>query len=219
MRSIEQEGAWVVTVGSFNPSIFQPHWLGARQLIRTQEAENATIAIIQEQVADFKTDWFRMQVLQNRFLLQTLDASHYGPIRDLAAGIFDLLPHTPVKSLRMGRWFHYKMESTDAWHKVGNTLAPKEFWNPLVDVPGMRALTMQARRKGIENGTLLVKIEPSVIVAEGVYIEVNEEHKPSDPENPNAEWVPPLLAKHWDAIMKYSEDLARDLLERVDKNA
>ena len=206
-------------VGSFNPTIFQPHWLGAQGLIRTKEAENATIAIIQEQVADFKTEWFRMQVLQKRFMLHALDASHYSPVRDLAAGIFRLLSHTPVRSLTMGRWFHYKMESTDAWHKVGNTLTPKEFWSPLVDGAGMRSLTMLAKRKGIENGNLSIKTEPSVLVPNGVYIEVNEEYKTPDPENANAEWVPPLLTMQWDPIMKYGEDLARDLLERVDKNA
>ena len=217
MQSIEQEGAAVMMTGAFNPSIFQPYWLASRQLIRPKEAESATIAIIQEQVADFKTEWFRLQVLQNRFLLQTLDASHYEPVRDLVSGIFELLSHTPVKRLTMSRWFHFKMESTDAWHKVGNTLTPKSFWNSLIDVAGMRALAMEGRRKGIDHGTFLIRTEPSGLVSPGVFIQAEEHYNSPDPENSNAEWILPLLRKEWSAIMKYGEDVTKDLLEKVEK--
>jgi hypothetical protein len=219
MQPIVQETATIAMVGSFNPSIFQPHWLAAKGLIRTQEAEAATIAIIQEQVADFKTDWFRLQVLQNRFLIHTLDATHHGPIRDLVAGIFSLLLHTPVNSVTIARSFHFKMESTEDWHAVGNTLAPKEFWNPLIDRAGLRSMTMQGRRKGTDDGQLLVKTEPSIPVSDGVFIEVTEEHKLKEGDEVNAEWVPVRLNKHWDAMMEYAEGVARGLLQEVGNRA
>ena len=219
MQPIEREGASIMMVGSFNPSIFQPHWLATKGLIRTEEAEAATIAIIQEQVADFKTEWFQMQVLQNRFLIHTLDATHYSPVRDLAAGIFSLLSHTPISRIVIGRAFHFKMESTDDWHRVGNALAPKEFWNPLIDLAGLRSMTIQGRRKGVDDGLLFVKTEPSVPVKDGVFIEVTEEHKLSEGDEANAEWVPVRLNKHWDAMMEYAEDVARGLLREVHKHA
>lgn len=219
MQQIEQEGAAIAMFGSFNPSIFQPSWLSMNGLIRPKEAEAAIIAIIQEQVADFRTDWFRMQVLQNRFVIHTLDATHYSPIRDLAAGIFSLLAHTPVDRIAMGRSFHFKMGSTDDWHKFGHTLAPKDCWSPLIDRPGLRSMTMEGKRRGVDEGTLFVKTEPSVIVREGVFIDVTEEHKIGDGREANAEWVPARLNKHWDGLMEYSEDVARGLIGEVDKHA
>lgn len=90
-------------VGSFNPSIFQPRWLDSVGLIRSKESETATIAMINSQVADFQTEWFRMLVFQNRFELQSLDATYYGPVVDLASGIFRLLSHTPVSRLWIAR--------------------------------------------------------------------------------------------------------------------
>jgi len=206
----------VVMLGSFNPSIFQPRWLASLGMIRAEEAESATIAIIQTQVTDFQTDWFRMQVLQNRFLLQSLDATHYGPVRDLVAGIFRLLPHTPVNRIGISRWFHYPMESVEVWHEVGHKLAPKELWRPLMDTPGLRSMLMEGYRKGADGGVLFVKIEPSLLVKPGVFIEVTEEYSSqSDEDLANASWVPERLHKQWEPIMKYAEDVSQNLLEAV----
>ena len=216
MRSIEKEGTQIVMLGAFNPTIFQPRWLGSVELIRPEEAKNAQIATIQAQVADFTTDWFRMQVLQNRFLLQSLDATHYGPLRDLVAGIFNLLPHTPVNRMAIGKWFHYKMDTAEAWHDVGNKLAPKEFWNPLMEGAGLRSMMMQGRRPDGESGTLFVKVEPSNLVTPGVFIDVTEDFmRFREEEVADAQWVAGRLDKHWDPMMKYAEEVAEGLLLAV----
>jgi|SRR5580704_8366016 hypothetical protein len=220
MLSIENEGASIVILGSFNPSIFQPRWLASLDLIRPEEAEIATIAIIREEVADFTTKWFRLQVLQNRFLLQLLDATHFGPIRDLAAGIFRLLPHTPATRLGLARWFHFPMDSVEAWHDVGHRLAPKQWWNPYMEVAGLRSMTIQGKRPNSE-GTLFVKIEPSIIIQPGVFIEVTEEFSAAETSGgvASATWVPGRLDKDWEAIMKYAEDVSKNLLTAVLKGS
>ncbi len=46
MKSPEISGASIVMVGSFNPAIFQPRWLGSQGIIRPEEAENAKISLI-----------------------------------------------------------------------------------------------------------------------------------------------------------------------------
>jgi hypothetical protein len=216
MRSLEKESASITMVGSFNPSIFQPRWLGSRGLMRPEDADSATIGIIQAQVADFQTEWFRIQVLQNRFLLQSLDATHYGPLRDLAAGMFVLLSHTPVSRIAMSRWFHYKMESAEEWHEYGHKLAPKELWFPLIEAPGLRSMVMQGRRKGVSDGDLFVKAEPSSLIQPGLFVEVTEDFvKSTDTEAKDAQWIPDRLEKNWDDVMKYAEDVAHDLMEAL----
>jgi hypothetical protein len=213
MRSIEKQGMSVVMIGAFNPTIFQPRWLGSLKLIREDEAENATIELIQSQVSDFKTDWFRMQVLDKRFLIQSLDATHPESIRDLAIGIFSLLPHTPVNRMFISRWFHYEMESENAWHDVGNKLAPKDYWLPFVKNPGLRSIMMEGKRAGIEDGTLFVRIEPSSVVIPGIFIEVTEQYIVSaDGEPGNAQWVRERLTKHWEEMMEYAVVVADGLV-------
>jgi hypothetical protein len=177
MQAPEIESAVIVMIGSFNPTIFQPRWLGARQLIRPEEADHAKITTIQSEVADFSTEWFEMQVLQNRFQVASTDPTHYAPLRDLSMGIFAILPHTPVKRLGLNRNFHFAIPSIDEWHEIGNLLAPKEPWNGIMEIPGLRSMLMQGRRKQAGGGTLHIKIEPSVKVNPGLYVEINEEFK------------------------------------------
>jgi hypothetical protein len=203
-------------LGSFNPTIFQPRWLGTQQLIRTEEAENAKITIIRAELADFSTDWFQMQVPQNRFVIRSTDPIEYPPLRDLATAIFSILPHTPVTTVGLNRELHFKMPSSEAWHGIGHLFAPKEQWNAIMEAPGLRSMLMQGRRKGASSGILKVKIEPSVLIEHGLYVEINEEFKAAgDSESEGARWVPSLLTEHWDAIMKYSEEAAEHLLALV----
>src|ERR1700733_14471106 len=79
MRTREAEGASIIMIGSFNPAIFQPRWLEMQRLIRTEEAENAKITTIQAQVADFSTEWFQLQVLQQRFTVSTTTLGNMDP--------------------------------------------------------------------------------------------------------------------------------------------
>lgn len=218
MRAAESESASIVMLGSFNPTIFQPRWLGTQQLIRPEEAENAKITIIRAEVADFSTEWFQLQVLQNRLSLSSEDPRQYAPLCDLAAALFAILPHTPITAVGLNRLFHFKMPTIETWHGIGHLLAPKESWNAIMEGPGLRSMIMQGRRKHANAGTLHIKVEPSTKFENAVYVEVNEEFKASgDSESEGAQWVPRRLAEHWDAMMKFCEDAAEYLLGLVKK--
>jgi hypothetical protein len=216
MHSPEFEGAAIIMIGSFNPAIFQPRWMGTQQLIRSEEADSAKITTIQAELTDFSTEWFQLQVLQNRFHLMSADPRHYAPLRDLAAGVFAILPHTPVTVLAVARHFHFEMPSIDSWHAVGHLLAPKEPWHEIMEAAGLRSILMQGRRKQVHGGTLHIKVEPSTKVEHGLYVEVNEEFKaPHDVGPDGARWVPDRLAEHWDHILDYADVAAEHLLGLV----
>ncbi len=154
-----------------------------------------------------------MQVLQNRFQLTSQDPRQYAPLRDLAVGVFSFLPHTPVTALGINRNFHFKMRSAGTWHAIGHLLAPKEPWTPIVETPGLRSMLIQGRRKDANGGVLHVKVEPSLLVEHGLYLEVNEEFKVTtekkEPEG--AQWVPERLVEQWDDILKFAEISARNI--------
>jgi hypothetical protein len=230
MRVPESAATSIVMIGSFNPSIFQPRWLATQQLIRPEEAETAKITTIQTEVADFSTEWFQLQVLQGRLMILTADPRQYGPLRDLAAAMFAILPHTPVTLVGINRSFHFKIPSFEAWHDIGHTLAPKEPWNAVMKAPGLRSMLMQGRREEAGKGLVHVRVEPSQKVSPGLFIEVNEEFKaPADGQSETAvgqsetvtsviegaQWVPDCLAQNWDANMQYAEYAAEQLVGLV----
>jgi len=214
MQVPEIDSAAIVMLGSFNPAIFQPRWLGVQKLIRAEEAENAKITVIQSELADFSTEWFQLQVLQGRFMVTCNDPRQYAPLRDLAGGIFTLLPHTPVTRVGLNRSFHFATPSIESWHRIGHRLAPKEPWNSLMESPGLRSMLIQGSQKEFADGVLHIKVEPSLKIGQGLFVEVNEEFQSAaKAETEGAYWVPDLLTARWDAILKFAEVAANHLLE------
>ena len=82
-RQSAMDGASIVALGSFNPTIFQPAWFTFHKLIREDEGNEAKIEVIHPQATVFSTPWFGLQVTPDRFYLETLDPTKWLPLRDL----------------------------------------------------------------------------------------------------------------------------------------
>lgn len=209
----ELEGVSVVLVGNFNPAIFQPKWLASKGLIRENEGAEAKIQVISPEVTSFVADWLILQVTRERYTAVTTDAAHYEAIRDFTVGVFTLLEFTPLKQLGMNRDMHYRMESMEKWHTVGNVLAPKEIWTPFFSdtpKPGMENLTIIGKRPDSEATVYRITVQPSArIPPPGVYIGINE-HFETDAED--SKRLLTTLREHWRDSQAYAKRCAEVLL-------
>jgi hypothetical protein len=215
----ESEGASIVLLGSFNPGIFQPAWFGAHGLIRAEEVESATINVIHPEVCAFATGWFSIQVLRDRFVAQASDAGHYLPLCDLVLGVFQLLEHTPFDKMGLNRFLHFRMPSEEQWHAVGDLLAPKEPWRGILKKPGLRSLYIQDAPEEIASGGANVKavpfirVEPSLTVLPGVFVEVNKHHEATGTNAARA--LTEILRSTWKASLDRAERIAEHILTQV----
>lgn len=164
----------IVLLGSFTPLIYQPLWLAQHELIRQKEADEAEVKIIHPQVAEFHTPWFLLQATTGRLFLQTAEESFTEPLRDLVLAILQLTNYTPLKAMGVNLEAHYSMEDEKNWHNAGDRLAPKELWDPLLNKPGLRTMTMEGKRQDRFSGAIHVKVEPSTAIQFGIYVEVND---------------------------------------------
>ena len=215
MHLPEIEGASIVLLGSFNPSIFQPRWLGAQGLLRAEEAENAKIAVVKNDIADFSTGWLHVQVLQDRLMMQTEDPRQFLPLRDFAVGILNLLPHTPTHALGLNKFAHYKMDSVEAWHAIGDALAPKQPWKGIMaSRPGLLSILIGGRREDSSTSVLRVKVEPSppAKLQYGVYIDINEEYRAPSDAVPGTTWAIEHIEAQWEDVLKYAESASSHIL-------
>lgn len=211
---LELEGASIVLVGSFNPQIFQPAWFSAESLIRKEEGETAQIDLIHPKVAAFSTDWLRLQVTDEQFSVFTTQSAFYEPLRDLVMGTFRLLCHTPIRMMGLNWDFHFRMPSEEAWHTFGHRVAPKEPWAEALKEPGMRSLTMEGKRPDSFNGYIRVRVEPSVRVHPGVFININDHYevRSSEPLR-GCDEVIDILDREWRRSLDRSSEMASLLLE------
>jgi len=173
----EIHGMSIVLLGDFNPKIFQPAWFAAEGLIRSVEAENAEIEIIHPEIVSFKLDWLIFRATRDRCSFATVQEPSFETMRDLCISTFEILTHTPINKMGLNNDTHFKMRTTDEWHSLGHKLAPKDLWKDTFLNPGLRSLTIEGRRDDNFKGYIRVKVEPSVRIDPGVYIQVNDHYE------------------------------------------
>lgn len=204
----------IVVVGAFNPTIFSPDWLARQGLIGeddvavAREGSQGRELLISHQVTTFETGWFALQVLQNQFSLTSKEPLSPA-VKDLAVGIFQLLPHTPVTAVGMNFLAHYKLSNEQAYHKLGDVLAPKSIWKALYPElhAGLANLTIElqdwtpsepAKTKDMKRVTL----QPSSRIKFGVHFSYNDHRDlttSNDDDRMPAERMASIVDGDWQA--------------------
>jgi len=174
----ELEGASIVVIGNFNPAIFHPMWFKVNELLADAEADTAELDFVSSEITSFTTKWCRVQVLAERFSVETTDSARIPEIVDLVRGVFSQLEHCPIRAFGLNRHFHFKMASEAEWHAIGHLLAPKAIWEPVVESPGTRSLSIWSAvtEENECRSRLQVRFEPSGKVRPGVFFEINRHY-------------------------------------------
>lgn len=210
--SLEISAASVVLIGSFNPRIFQPEWFARQGLLPNAEAESANIQIIHQQVTQFETERFLFQVTTDRLYASTKPDTVSEPLRDLIVGTFYVLEHTPVQAMGLNRDMHFRMPSEEAWHQLGDKLAPKEPWREVIERrrPGLRDLQILYNPTSPKEPTTTITVQPSLQIQPGVYFLVNEHF--ARVEEATVKSLMAILNDRWEEIQPNAERIARHIL-------
>jgi hypothetical protein len=207
----ELDGTSLVLVGAFNPRIFHPAWFVRNGLLPEGTESSANVEIVNNDVCAFETDSFRLEVLSDRLMLQSMSAPAAESLRDLLVGTFRILRHTPVKLVGLNTHGHYMLRSEEAWHEFGHLLAPKEpLWSPILERPGTISVVMQGVRTDGFDGAIRVKVEPSTRVANGIFIDTNDEFRQL--ESDSADWIDDVLNKQWEASRARVDEIRANIL-------
>jgi hypothetical protein len=221
-------GGSIVALGHFNPLIFRPDWLREKELVIGSDFDGIAVDIIHPDVVQFRLPWGILQVDRDRF---SISATQEPLVRlsDLFVKCFQLLPETPITAVGLNRDVHFRTDGQRQRDRVGDVLAPKDFWHGFVDnedqrAGGLRSLTMEqavakeGRRARLDGGFgwIHVKVEPSVLptVPFGIYVHVNDHHDLTAPEaHANGRIVAELVAEKWDSSVKAAEGWIDRIME------
>lgn len=214
VRSCEIDGVNVVLLGSFNPKIFQPAWFGHYGLIRQEEAEAAENLVAVPELATFTAGWLTIQVAPERFSAATADAARFEALRDVVLGTFRLLEHTPFDRMGINRSMHYRMPSEERYVAFGHFLVPKAPWQPILDDPRTRSLTVEGfQTRNADTVKMTVKVEPSTRVPNGVFISTNEHYEM--PGTDAGRRLMLALEKNWEDAQMVAKQIAEHLLDQT----
>jgi hypothetical protein len=202
--------ASIVVLGSFNPAIFQPRWLAANGFVSEREAAHAEKAktIITPEFARVGFGWFDVEATRDRvFFGTTPEADTASPLRDLVAGVFALLRHSPIQRIGMNFTRHIWLPH-GALVALSEELAPTERWRDVLGPASLRSVTVAAPLPGL-SGSTRVTVEPSVRIEDGVFAAVNNDFEPADKSS--ADDAIRVLDEHWDDAFARSSQIFSSL--------
>ncbi len=202
----------IILVGSFNPTIFQPEWFARQGLLPQQQVDAAEVKVIVPEISHFETEQYVLQVTQNRFVAVSKPSVDPAPLRDLVAGAFYILEHTPVTAMGLNRQMHFALPSEEAWNRVGDRLAPKEPWNDILEGrPGMLSLLITSAKTEPPGSRYNVTVQPSGQVQFGVYFETNDHYE--GPKDESLEKLMKILTDKWEEVSTHASDVANHILD------
>lgn len=210
------DGVSIVALGSFNPAIFHPRWFAANQLVRKEEADEATVELIASNYSSFDVGQFKFQVIQERLSIETSDPSAFLPLRDLCVGTFAILEHTPIRAFGLNSNQHFSADSVEEWHRIGHYLTPKVSWEKVLLDPGMESIAVRGKRQGTSAERVTIRIEPSGKCPNGVYVNINQHYNLRAADKPleggaSRDFLE-ALSKEWDSFLEYRTATAKTIL-------
>jgi hypothetical protein len=204
-------------VGSLNPAIFHPEWLFRHNLITDDEHQAADVQLVHPDLSKFSLDWLEIDVTRDKLIARTNDPSKYSPLNDLMISTLKILEHIPIIHMGMNLKLDYKIENEESWHKIGDNLAPKEYWQTLPGRVGLNSINIECPRPDGLKG--IVHISAASIRKDffGVNFRVNShtDIKYKDGDDEIVEDASVILADHWDKSLDFARKSCEDVLMKA----
>ena len=208
----------IVLLGDFNPVIFQPYWLANKELIREDEAKNAKIDIIHNDIVRYEiADWFNVEINKGRCEFKTTKTPYFDPIKDLTISIFSILKETPIKSMGINHVYDLSLLSNDNFYKFGNTLTPLSIWGDSINDPRLLHLEIyEKERKDIVGASRRIRITPSdqTAIAFGITVNINNHFQLENKGNSNNLFS--MIENNWKKSFSESKNIVEELFSKID---
>jgi hypothetical protein len=216
----------LVLVGDFNPTIFHPMWFLYEGLIRKNEAEEAIVDVLHQDVSLFRLDWLTVQVLRDRFTATIKVDVFKKHLGDLVLNAFSKLNHTPIRQFGMNATFRARFKSTGDWHGFGHFLLPKSPWNNVLNKPGMMSCNVMGTRHDNRPGYVRIYVDPDISTQRDVLIRINDHFDAPDLNDGakgapfSANWAVEIMCEDFESSMdraiQYTNALVDNYLCIVD---
>ncbi len=216
-RYLQIETLSLVFIGDFNPVIFQPYWLANKNLIREDEARNAKIELIHNEIARIELDdWLFLEVSRNRCEFKTSKEPYFYPLKDLASGIFSILNETPIKSFGLNHIYELSLKSKEHYYNFGSALTPLNIWTDDLNDPRLFRLEIyEQERKNVKNSSRRIRITPTdQQIPFGITININN-HFEISTQNIKRELIP-FIDSIWDTSFTNSKQIVENLFNKID---
>jgi hypothetical protein len=145
-------------------------------LIGQLEYDDSDVQIISPEITQFRCGWLVCSVTRDTMQFSTSNEEEFERLRDAMVGVLRILENTPIAAMGINRFVHFGIETPERWHSVGDTLVPKNYWEDVLILPGLRNLTLYGVRPDKQAGRIQIAIEPSNRMPHGIEVTHNDHY-------------------------------------------
>jgi hypothetical protein len=218
-KYLHKESVSIVFLGEFNPVIMQPFWLLNKGLIREEEASNAKVSVIHNEIVKYELDWVGIEISKQRCEFTTTKSPYFDPMRDLATSVFKILRETPIKSFGINHIFDLKLPSPEKYYEFGNILCPLNNWEESLKDPRLLQLEIleKERKDGIK-GHYRIRITPAdPRIIYGVTVNINDHFDIEHGQTGTNIEVVKKLSENWNNSITRAEETVLNILQKTNQ--
>lgn len=214
----------IVLVGDFNPAMFSPQWFGKNNIMPAEEVGFAlseqNSPIISSAITVFQTNQLNIKIDTKRFQVSATKEP-LVTIKDFILKTFEGLSNYTIKAYGYNYSAHYQIENFHEFHRIGDLLAPKIYWEKLLgdDIAGdereggLATIQMQKQKKQ-KNGNISIILQSSTMFKPGFYMACNDHNVLSEDEA-NAENLLEKINIEFEESFNFMKDLQISVLNEV----
>ena len=215
-----------VILGDFNPGMFQPEWFCKQNVISEEDADfardinSSSPLIVTPQFTTFRTSQLAIQIEENRFEVKA-EKEPLLTMIDFITKTFENLGSYKITAFGFNYIAHYKIDTNEKFHSIGDKLAPKNYWESLLEEEiagdqrksGLSLLQMKKVKKDSED-YILFTVQPSPIFRPGLMLSCND-HNVISTEDQSAEYASEMISSKYRLSFTEMNNLQISLLEKV----
>lgn len=200
LEHMHDYGVTVSLSGDFNPSFLQPARLGAFGVLTAEEAHAPKDYYSQPDFARFATGHLTFEASREAIEISTRTQANEARAEQAASQLLAALQQCPVREVSIARYAHFALEAgqrpvdlvSSAFESV--SAVPRDdssptlgdsvrfaarswqgvllpgIWSNVLRAPRLDELTMRGDREDGRDGSVLITVEPSLIVLGGAFL-------------------------------------------------
>lgn len=216
--------AQIVLIGTFEPRLFRPASMSEHALLGAREAEAAEVRVMEDGLIDFSTEWCRVFVTPERFIV-TSQAAPWIRLSDLCLKLFnEVVTGVSMNFMGINRTVQFEA-GAKARDKLGRELAPRSVWGEWGQVlerdqgkgeSGLSTITMRQGHELTDRSSGYIEARLSPGPGTSIVVTVNDHYEATrdTPEEKAVELLE-LLNMNFEASIKRSDWIVDQIMRRV----
>jgi hypothetical protein len=165
----------VVLLGRFQVADMNPRELLRKEILTPADAEQLRVTtLLPNDLLAFETQFLGVTVEQNKLTVTTRPSA---PIPEKARDFVTMVladQEGSMLALGINRDVHFHVKRAESYLALRDKLIQLAPWGSVLRNPLLKGLVLQSERYDGHAGQINVRIEPSVLITQGVFVAVND---------------------------------------------